>query len=244
MKIEHRAHSDVGLRRRDNEDSFLVDVAHGLFVVADGMGGHAAGEVASRLAVEAIAAALAEESSEPDPGQRLAQALRRANEKVIEATREQKKYRGMATTVVAVLLDGEIAYLAHAGDSRAYLWRGQVLSQLTRDHSWVGERVENGELTAEEALRHPLRMMVTRAVGGRPELDAESQQHQLAVGDLLLLCSDGLTGMLPDREIARILDEHAHDLDEAARTLVAEANRCGGADNITVVLVACLAEAA
>jgi protein phosphatase len=239
MRIEHRAETDVGLRRRGNEDSFLADASRSLFVVADGMGGHAAGEVASRLAVDVIAAALAEESAEPDPGVRLASAFALANQKVLDATREQKKFRGMATTVVAALVEGATVHLAHAGDSRAYLWHGQVLSQLTRDHSWVEERVGTGDLTAEEALKHPLRMMVTRAVGGRPELQAEVQQHPLAAGDLLLLCSDGLTGMVPDRVIAAILDEHADDLDTAARRLVDEANTRGGADNITVVLVAC-----
>jgi protein phosphatase len=169
-------------------------------------------------------------------GNRLKTSVRYANNKVLAATKESVEYEGMATTVVGVLVDGATANLTHVGDSRIYLYRSGQLTQLTSDHSWVNEQLQGGMLTAEQARSHPLRNVVTRALGGKPDLDVEMQVHEALPGDLLLLCSDGLTTMVPDPEIARLLSENG-GVEGAAKALVDEANRKGGEDNITVVLL-------
>jgi protein phosphatase len=151
--------------------------------------------------------------------------------------KERSEYEGMATTVAAVLVDGEDANLAHVGDSRVYLFRDAVLQQLTSDHSWVNEQLESGLISADQARGHPLRNVVTRALGGKPDLMVDMQLHKVKPGDILLLCSDGLTTMVPDEEIARVLGEADGDVPKGARSLVAEANARGGEDNITVLLI-------
>jgi protein phosphatase len=156
---------------------------------------------------------------------------------VLEATRESAEYEGMATTVAAVLVDGDTANLAHVGDSRIYLYHGGRIEQLTRDHSWVNEQIETGAISPEQARSHPLRNVVTRALGGRADLMVDIQSRRMAPGDMLLLCSDGLTTMVPDAEIARILGEAQGDVPRAAEALVREANEKGGEDNITVLLL-------
>lgn len=249
MKIAYQALTDVGRKRKGNEDSVFVNPEQNLFVVADGMGGHAAGEVASRVAVEAINEFVCLTSGDEDitwpfgldenvsfDGNRLKSAIQYANRKVLEATRERKEYLGMATTVVAVLVDGRSANLAHVGDSRVYLVRGGALTQLTSDHSWVNEQLESGVISADQARSHPLRNVVTRALGGKPELVVDLQEHKAEAGDVLLLCSDGLTSMVPDDEIVRLVGEDG-DIERAARSLVDEANGRGGEDNITVLLI-------
>ena len=143
----------------------------------------------------------------------------------------------MATTVVAVLVDGDAANLAHVGDSRVYLVRNGSLTQLTSDHSWVNEQLESGIISADQARSHPLRNVVTRALGGKPELIVDLQQHNAKPGDVLILCSDGLTSMVPDDEIVRLVREAQGDVEKAARALVDEANGRGGEDNITVLLL-------
>jgi serine/threonine protein phosphatase PrpC len=250
MKVSYQAISDVGRKRKGNEDSVFVNPEQKLYVVADGMGGHAAGEVASRVAVEAINEFVCLTSSDQDitwpfgldqsisfDGNRLKSAVQYANRKVLEATREKKEYLGMATTVVAVLVDGKSANLAHVGDSRVYLLRECKLKQLTNDHSWVNEQLESGAISPDQARSHPLRNVVTRALGGRPELQVDLQAHEIKPQDVLLLCSDGLTSMLPDEDIGRIVCEKGADIDAAARALVDEANERGGEDNITVLLM-------
>jgi PPM family protein phosphatase len=250
MKISYQAVTDVGRKRKGNEDSLFVNPEQKLYVVADGMGGHAAGEVASRVAVESINEFVCLTSGDEDitwpfgldqsisfDGNRLKSAIQYANRKVLEATRERKEYTGMATTVVAVLVDGEHANLAHVGDSRIYLVRGGAIRQLTTDHSWVNEQIESGAISADQARSHPLRNVVTRALGGKPELAVDLQMHKTEPQDLLLLCSDGLTTMLADPEIVRVIADCGADIDKAARTLVEQANQKGGEDNITVVLV-------
>lgn len=250
MKIVYQAVTDVGRKRKGNEDSHFVNPEQRLFVVADGMGGHAAGEVASRIAVDSINEFVCLTSGDEEitwpfglddsisyDGNRLKTAVRYANRKVLEATKEQSEYEGMATTVAAVLVDGDTANLGHVGDSRIYLWREGALRQLTADHSWVNEQLQNGVLTAEQARTHPLRNVVTRALGGRSDMVVDMQFHKVVLEDVLLLCSDGLTTMLPDEEIAKLLDAAAGDVTRAADTLVAEANAKGGEDNITVVLI-------
>jgi PPM family protein phosphatase len=250
MKISYQAVTDVGRKRKGNEDSLFVNPEQKLYVVADGMGGHAAGEIASRVAVESINEFVCLTSGDEDitwpfgldqsisfDGNRLRSAIQYANRKVLEATRERKEYTGMATTVVAVLVDGQDANLAHVGDSRVYLVRGGEIRQLTNDHSWVNEQIESGAISADQARSHPLRNVVTRALGGKPELAVDLQTHRAEAQDVLLLCSDGLTTMLPDAEIVRVFREGGPDIEKVARALVDEANQKGGEDNITVLLV-------
>jgi protein phosphatase len=250
MKITCEARSDVGRKRKGNEDALFLNPDQKLYVVADGMGGHAAGEVASRVAVDAINEFVTltggnEEITWPFglddsisyEGNRLKTAIRHANRRVLEATRESAEYEGMATTVAAVLVDGDTANLAHVGDSRIYLWSGGSISQLTSDHSWVNEQIQSGVISPEQARNHPLRNVVTRALGGRSDLLVDIQSRRMDPGEVLLLCSDGLTTMLGDEEIARILDEAGGDVARAATALVQEANDRGGEDNITVELL-------
>jgi serine/threonine protein phosphatase PrpC len=250
MKISYQAISDVGRKRKGNEDSLFVNPEQRLYVVADGMGGHAAGEVASRVAVEAINEFVCLTSGDEDitwpfgldsnisfDGNRLKSAIQYANRKVLDATRERKEYTGMATTVVAVLVEGKKANLAHVGDSRVYLVRDHVLKQLTSDHSWVNEQIELGAISPDQARSHPLRNVVTRALGGKPDLQVDLQVHEIEPGDVLLMCSDGLTTMLPDNEITHLFSESEQEIERAARLLVDGANQRGGEDNITVLLV-------
>ena len=250
LRISADAQSDVGRKRKGNEDALCLNDEQRLYVVADGMGGHAAGEVASRVAVDAIAEFVELTGGNQEitwpfglddtisyEGNRLKTAVRHANTRVIEATRESAEYEGMATTVAAVLVDGDIANLAHVGDSRIYLWNGESIEQLTRDHSWVNEQIENGAISPEQARSHPLRNVVTRALGGRADLVVDIQSRRMAPGDMLLLCSDGLTTMVTDDGIARILRDSERDVARATTALVSEANDRGGEDNIPVVLL-------
>jgi len=250
MKIVSEAQSDIGRKRKGNEDAHSVDREHMLFVVADGMGGHAAGEVASRVAVDAINEFVALTAGNDEitwpfgldetisyDGNRLKTAIRHANRRVLEATHERADLEGMATTVAAVLVDRDVANLAHVGDSRIYLWSSGTLTQLTSDHSWVNEQIQTGVISPEQARSHPLRNVVTRALGGRADLLVDVQSRRVQDGDVLLLCSDGLTTMIADEDIARILAESEGDVTRAASALVDEANERGGEDNITVVLL-------
>jgi PPM family protein phosphatase len=250
MKISYQALTDVGRKRKGNEDSLFVNPEQNLFVVADGMGGHAAGEVASRVAVDAINEFVCltgddEEITWPYgldetisyDGNRLKTAIRYANRKVMDATKEKSEYEGMATTVAAVLVDGDSANLGHVGDSRIYLLRNAQITQLTTDHSWVNEQIVSGVISADQARSHPLRNVVTRALGGKTDLQVDMKVHPLEAGDILLLCSDGLTTMMADEDIAKVVSEADGDVEKAARALVAGANAKGGEDNITVVIL-------
>ena len=250
MKISSEALSDVGRKRKGNEDALAVDEEKKLYVVADGMGGHAAGEVASRIAVESIEEFVTLTSGNQEitwpfgldetisyDGNRLKTAIRHANRKVLEATRESAELEGMATTVAAVLVEDDIANLAHVGDSRIYLWSGGKMTLLTSDHSWVNEQIQTGVISPEQARGHPLRNVVTRALGGRADLLVDIQSRKMESGDVLLVCSDGLTTMMADDEIAGSLAESGGDIVKAARALVDESNERGGEDNITVVLM-------
>jgi len=250
MKLTYQALTDVGRKRKGNEDSLFVNPDQNLFVVADGMGGHAAGEVASRIAVESINEFICltggdEEITWPFgldenisyDGNRLKTAIRFANKRVIEATREKTEYEGMATTVAAILVDDTVANLGHVGDSRVYLFRGDGVRQLTSDHSWVNEQLLSGVISADQARSHPLRNVVTRALGGKADLQVEMQVHKIEAGDVLMLCSDGLTTMVPDDDMGKLVHQAGDDLVEAAKSLVAAANNRGGEDNITVLLL-------
>src|SRR5262245_62478022 len=212
--IEAYGLTDVGRKRKHNEDAYALDEAEGLFIVADGMGGHAAGEVAAKITVETIGEFIAatrqkEEATWPFKynhtlhfnSNRLAVAIEKANERVMAAVAAQPWLKGMGTTVVAALLNEKILSLAHVGDSRAYLVRGGEISRLTDDHSWVHEQVTAGILTEEEAKTHPLKNVVTRALGGGPAVMPDLQELVFSPGDRFLFCSDGLTTMVSDEEI-------------------------------------------
>ena len=223
--------SDPGRRRRRNEDSFVCEPP--LFAIADGMGGAQAGEVASRLAAAVLQEANGDELTE----ERIAELIQEANRRVFQRSNEDAATSGMGTTMTVALVDGqgESIVVGHVGDSRAYRVRGGELEQLTEDHSLVGELLRSGRLSAEEAELHPQRSVITRAIGTEPDVDVDTFTIPARPGDLFLLCSDGLTDMIPDREILTILDGE-DDLDSAARSLVDAANTAGGEDNITVVL--------
>ena len=232
MQVGDRAGlTDTGRRRRRNEDSYVLDPP--LFAVADGMGGAQAGEVASRLA----AAAFHEyrEADELEPERRVEALVQEANRRVYERSREDANASGMGTTVTAALVEGDSVAIAHVGDSRAYRIRGDALEQLTEDHSLVADLMRSGRLTPEEAEAHPQRSVITRALGTDPEVDVDTFAVGLEPDDVFLLCSDGLTTMVPDEEILRIVHESS-SLDRAARALVKAANKRGGEDNVTVVL--------
>jgi serine/threonine protein phosphatase PrpC len=235
--------SDVGRVREHNEDSFDIDVEGQVYVVADGMGGHRHGEVASRIAVEAISAAF---HGERDLGEldedlpehlgRLKAAIESAQAAVQGAVEDDVALVGMGTTVVAMIVHDDTAGVAHVGDSRGYRFRDGMLEQLTKDHTWVGEQVGAGLLSEEQAKVHPLRNVVTRALGGRGGVEVDVSEISLKAGDLYLLCSDGLTGMLSDLDIGEHLTAAA-SIEEASRNLISSANENGGVDNTTVVIV-------
>jgi protein phosphatase len=221
--------SDPGRRRRRNEDSYVVSPP--IFAVADGMGGAQAGELASRLAVEAMG-----EEQESSGEERLAILIREANRRIFARAHEDAAASGMGTTMTAALVgeDGTVT-IGHVGDSRAYLLRGDRIEQLTQDHSLVAELVRSGRLSAEEAESHPQRSVITRALGTDPEVEVDVFTVQAEPGDLFMLCSDGLTTMVDDEEIRQTLAQGRQDLEGAARELISRANRGGGEDNITVI---------
>ena len=227
-----------GRKRRHNEDSYVVEPP--MFAVADGMGGAKAGEVASGLA----AAALKEAGTDGKSGEeRVTQLIQEANRRVFRRANEDREASGMGTTMtVALVEDGRVVF-GHVGDSRAYLIREGSIEQLTDDHSLVAELVRSGRLTPEEAEAHPQRSVITRAVGTEPDVDVDTFTIEPEDGDLFLICSDGLTDMVDDGTIIDAIERHRDDLDEAAKALVGAANRVGGEDNITVLLVEVGAEA-
>jgi protein phosphatase len=256
MRIQIRAAgmTDVGRKRKMNEDSFTAADNLGLYVVADGMGGHAAGEVASRLAVESIlrhisgadtgnstapsqASTRSVDDNRPVPARRVLSAIRIANQEIVRSVREDQTTRGMGTTVVMAYIQGRRAYIGSVGDSRAYLVRGSRITQLTDDHTFVNEQVRAGTLTVAEARRHPARNILTRAVGSQDEVDADLIEQDLEAGDVLLLCSDGLTTMVDDHDILDIVRRQGGDPDKVCHALVELANERGGDDNITAILI-------
>jgi serine/threonine protein phosphatase PrpC len=235
MRFADGARSDVGRGRPENEDSVLVDRDHHLYAVADGMGGHRGGEVASATAIETLRAAYG-------GGQRLAEAMESANAAVFAKAADDVALRGMGTTLTAVALeDGHTALLGHVGDSRAYLMRNGTVTQVTDDHSLVEQLVREGRLSPEEAHHHPQRAIITRALGVDPEVEVDTYRLDLKPGDRILICSDGLTNMLSDDIIATTLRRHA-DPQQAADILVDMANQAGGDDNITVVVLDALSD--
>jgi protein phosphatase len=218
--------SHPGRRRRRNEDAFVVSPP--LFAVADGMGGARAGEIASRLAAAAVRE---EEGDRVD----VTEVIREANRRVFERARDDASASGMGTTMTVALVEDDHVTIGHVGDSRAYRLRDRTLEQLTEDHSLVAELVRSGKLSPEEAETHPQRSVITRALGTEADVDVDIFSIETQPGDLFLLCSDGLTTMLEDERIVDVIGQHRGDLERAAKELIADANRSGGEDNVTVV---------
>jgi PPM family protein phosphatase len=223
--------TDTGRQRRANEDSMLARSP--LFVVADGMGGAQAGEVASRLAIESFQHGL-EDATDAEGS--LAQYARAANFSIHQLSQADAGHAGMGTTLTAVYVGEQEVAIAHVGDSRAYCLRDGELLRLTDDHSLVDELIRQGKLTPEEAVEHPQRSVITRALGPEPEVEIDTRSYRARDGDVYLLCSDGLTTMVPDGSLAGILLAHPR-LRDAGEALIAAANEAGGRDNITVVLL-------
>ena len=230
QEIKYGSRTDIGQVREHNEDSLLVESP--LFVVADGMGGHAAGEVASEIAIESMR----ENAPRTADCDALAKAVQTANEEIIKASLEGKGREGMGTTMTAAVIEGNRLCIAQVGDSRAYLLHNGKLQQITRDHSLMADMIEQGQITPAEARVHPNRSLITRALGNDPDMFADEYEIDIEEGDRLLLCSDGLSGMLTDDLLAGFLNE-IQDPQECADKLIEQANSHGGLDNITVIVV-------
>jgi serine/threonine protein phosphatase PrpC len=250
MEYTAVARTDVGRKRSGNEDSFCVSPELGLFVVADGMGGHAAGEVASQLAVETIQEWMGKyrrgeattQGEQPLFGgfhqaNWLLGSIRLANRVIYDVAQGRTECAGMGTTLVAALTVGERVALAHVGDSRIYRIRGDRIVQLSRDHSLVQHQVERGIISTGEAHDSRYRHLITRALGLKESIEVDLGEHDVLVGDLLLLCSDGLSDLLEDEEMLTVIREHGDDLEKACQLLIDRANYKGGDDNITVLLI-------
>ena len=238
--MEIRFQTDVGKRRNTNQDfaaTYVNKANVTLALLADGMGGHRAGDVASRQAVSEIGTAW--EQTELTDSEKTAQWLIQkiqAESQVIFQKGQEQELSGMGTTIIAVALLGDQFTIANVGDSRAYLLRNQVLTQITEDHSLVNELVKSGQITAEMALNHPRKNVLTRSIGMPSEVEVDVAIHFIADGDYLLLCSDGLTNMVSDEEITATIQE-TPELEEAVQSLIDQANERGGVDNITVLLI-------
>jgi len=248
-EIEFGARTDLGQVRENNEDSYLIAPELNLFVLCDGMGGQAFGEVASRTATKSVVEHCRRAESDPslplvgardtkysERSNRLASAIRRANQIIHAMAEENAARQGMGSTVVALWADGEQMSLAHVGDSRAYRVRAGRIEQLTEDHSFVAEQVRRGIISKEEAERSKLQNVLLRALGPDAEVEVAVSEHDTEEGDALLLCSDGLTRELSDAQIAAIISE-SEEAQECVDRLVQLANQAGGGDNITAIVL-------
>ncbi len=246
VSLECVAKTDTGMVRSHNEDFVAVSPEHGFVILADGMGGYSAGEVASSIAATVIQETLEEQlprlykewhrQSDRQVLQLVQQAVARANTSIIDAAENEPQFHGMGTTVVAGLFYQDRLILAHVGDSRAYRLRDGELTQITRDHSLLQEQIDAGLISPEAALHSPNKNLITRAVGVDHEVDIEVHEHTTRAGDIYLLCSDGLSDMLGGTEITSTLQEFGADLESACGTLIQRANTHGGKDNISVIL--------
>lgn len=252
MKIRYAAKTDVGMKRTHNEDYFSLMEDEQLFIVADGMGGHSSGEVASRMAAETVSEFYQrtkdEEATWPYKmdrslsyiENRLVCGIKLANYKIYEAASKDIRFKGMGTTIVTCLVNGDKIYVSHVGDSRCYRMRSRKLGQLTRDHSLLEDYKEaKPDMTEEEERNFPHKNVITRALGMRDTVQVDIQTVDVADGDLFLLCSDGLSSMVPDEQIEEILLGNDEDLERSVAELVDQANRAGGTDNITTLILTC-----
>ena len=254
MKIRYAAKTDVGMKRTHNEDYFSLIEDEQLFLVADGMGGHASGEVASKMAAETIGEFYQRTREDEDATwpykmdrslsyveNRLVCAVKLANLRIFETSCRDIRYKGMGTTIVSCMVSGDKAYVGHVGDSRVYRIRGGAIQQITRDHSLLEDYKEaKPDMTEEEERNFPHKNVITRALGMRETVQVDIKAHQIQSGDLFILCSDGLSGMVPDEQILYVAS-NAKSLERAVAELVDAANRAGGTDNVTTLLLQCLA---
>lgn len=248
MKIESYGISNVGMKRQQNEDSYLINDDMGLYMVADGMGGHLGGEYASKMAVTTVEEVVRALRFDPDatqirgvneadshPGNQLKHAIQEAGRRIHDQALFDENLRGMGTTAVAALFATPRLYIANVGDSRAYLIREGKIEQVTEDHSLVSEQVKAGMISASDARGHKLKNIITRSVGYQEEVDIDLVCKEVQHGDKLLLCSDGLSNLVEDREIEELVEKF--DIREACEKLVNSANSRGGDDNITVIIL-------
>ncbi len=247
MKIDYYGLTDVGRKREKNEDSLLVSPNLGLFMVADGMGGHQGGEFASKIAVQTVEETIRQILEDPeatistddvfnrsDPGEMLRYAIRMASQRIFEEAARNPGLRGMGTTAVALLVKDDKGFIAHVGDSRAYLVRNGEIKQLTADHSLVAEQLRAGFITPEELKNHKFKNIITRSVGFQNDVEIDLLVRDLEAGDRFLLCSDGLTNLVEDTDLHKIVAKNPPK--EACKKLIDLANKRGGDDNITVVI--------
>ena len=253
MKIRYAAKTDVGQKRNHNEDYFSLIEDEQLFIVADGMGGHASGEVASKMAAETVGEFYQrtkdEEATWPYKvdrslsyiENRLVCGIKLANFRIYESANRDIRYKGMGTTIVAAMIKGDKIYLAHVGDSRCYRIREGGISQLTRDHSLLEDYKEaKPDMTEEEERNFPHKNVITRALGMRDTVQVDVKPHQIQDGDYYVMCSDGLSGMVEDEQIREIIQK-TKTLERVVEELVDHANRAGGTDNITTLVLQCVA---
>ena len=243
MRIISCGITDVGLKRLDNEDNYLINEELNLFVVADGMGGHVGGEYASAIAVNTVEEIVASMEGElPEDGadpveanrHKITHAIRLAGRRIFEKAKEQPEYHGMGTTAVVLVVDEGNAYVAHVGDSRIYMMRDNRIEQVTEDHSLIAEKIRHGLITPEEAKNHRMRNVITRSLGYQEDVEVDLTVRAVKKGDQFLLCSDGLSGHVEDDE----MEEHMLNYrpQEATRRLIELACERGGEDNITVII--------
>lgn len=253
MKVISCGITDIGRKRQRNEDSYLVNDKIGLYIVADGMGGHAGGEFASKIAVSTVEEIIRGEdrvrsnvpndsyldtdasASEGQEQERLKEAINRAGNMIVRRAFEDPELKGMGTTSTVMFIANDKAYIAHVGDSRAYCVRDGQIIQITEDHSLVHEQLKSGLITEEEAKTHQLKNIITRSVGVQEEVEVDTVVWKIQVGDSYLLCSDGLSNMVHDHELQDIITKF--NAEQAARELVDLANSRGGEDNITLILL-------
>ena len=237
MRIDYGARSDQGMVRTSNEDSYIANIQSRIFLVADGMGGHAAGEIASQIAASTIDELVSSRNSDSNIEEILQAAVKEANKRVFETQKLKSEYRGMGSTLTALTFLDDHYYVAQVGDSRAYLFRDKKLQQLTRDHSLVWPLYESGILTKDDISRHPQKNLITRSIGTHSEVEADLQKGPVQEGDVFLLCSDGLTDVLSDHDILKVFIDNAHDPREISELFIRAANSGGGPDNVTAVVI-------
>ena len=250
LKLRYAGNTHVGMKRSHNEDNLAILSEENLYMVADGMGGHASGEVASQMAVETVADFFRETSKDEDitwpykmekgrkyEENRLAAGIKLANLRIYETAAQNAAQRGMGTTIVALAFAGNSAFLGHVGDSRIYRLRGDEMEQVTEDHSLLNDYIKMKDLTEEEIENFPHKNVIVRALGMKETVQVDVCHEEPEVGDLYLLCSDGLNGMVTDDGIRGCMVDNRDDLEAACNALIQAANDGGGNDNITVVLV-------
>ncbi len=245
MKTTTFGATDIGRKRKVNEDNFKICEELDLYLVADGMGGHIAGDIASKLAVSIVAESVQHEikrCEEDDsyymhPGQILEKSIHLANHKILETTKLRTDLEGMGTTIVAAMIRKNTLHIASVGDSRIYRVRDGEGFLLTTDHSWVNMQIRLGNMTVEESRYHPMRNVITRALGTQKHVEVDVMAHLIRPGDTIMLCSDGLTNLVMDPELVFIISENKEDIEKGASQMIDLANERGGDDNITVLLL-------